>query len=273
MPDHTDGQNDFQHPNPGSSQPGHQQPGHQQPHHRHPAAQPAHPQYPDPVHAVPGAPVAPAPLAGGPYRGPGQAPQPPKRKSPVWPWVLIAVMVLACGGCFGLVGMASDAADEDSPAATFTTGGPASEDAAAPGEPAREAPAPDAAPAGTAVRDGKFEFRVTAVDPPVRTVGDNQFLRTTAQGEYILVHVSVTNVGDRPQTYFGSNQKLFDADGRQFENDTRAEINLHDHMATTINPGNTIDVVLAFDVPVGTVPAKLQLHDSMFSGGAKVALR
>jgi len=189
--------------------------------------------------------------------------------------VLIGAMVLLCGGCFGIAGLASNSADDDSSTSTFTTSARAGDPAASAADETAPPvpPKSDAAPAGTAVRDGKFEFRVTAVDPPVQTVGDNPFLQSTAQGEYILVHVSVTNIGDRPQTYFGSNQKLFDAQGKQFENDTGAEINLHDHLAATINPGNTIDVVLAFDVAVGTVADKLQLHDSVFSGGAKVALR
>nr|WP_245649757.1 VWA domain-containing protein [Nocardia shimofusensis] len=49
---------------------------------------------------------------------------------------------------------------------------------------------------------------MTAVDAPVKTVGDNQFSQTTAQGEYLLVHVSVTDIGDRPQTHFGRTTRL-----------------------------------------------------------------
>lgn len=37
-----------------------------------------------------------------------------------------------------------------------------------------------------------------------------------------------------------------------------------------INPGLAIDTALAFDVPVGTVPDGIQLHDSAFSGGVTV---
>ena len=39
-----------------------------------------------------------------------------------------------------------------------------------------------------------------------------------------------------------------------------------------INPGNSIQVQVAFDVPPGTQPAELELHDSMFSGGVKLRL-
>ncbi|ONM47289.1 DUF4352 domain-containing protein [Nocardia donostiensis] len=199
-----------------------------------------------------------------PYPQPFHPSIPPKRKMPVWPWILIGAIILLCGGCFGIVGIAADnASDSD---ATFTSAAHPE-----PGQPAEEKS--DTAPAGTSVRDGKFEFTVTAVEPPVQTVGDNPYLQSTAQGRYILVHVTVTNIGDKPQTYFSSNQKLFDDQGRRYENDTMAELNVNDHLSTPINPGNSIAVTIVFDVPAGTVPAALQLHDSVFSGGAKVALR
>ncbi|WP_280439721.1 DUF4352 domain-containing protein [Nocardia cyriacigeorgica] len=205
-----------------------------------------------------------------PYPQPFQPPQPPKRKMPIWPWVLIGAVILLCGGCFGIVGVAANnSSDSD---ATFTSA--ANPDPGKPGEPGKPAEKDsDTAPAGASVRDGKFEFTVTAVDPPISTIGDNPYMQKTAQGEYILVHVTVTNIGDRPQTYFSSNQKLFDDQGRRYENDTMAELNVNEHLSTPINPGNSVDVTIVFDVPVGTVPAALQLHDSMFSGGAKVALR
>lgn len=39
-----------------------------------------------------------------------------------------------------------------------------------------------------------------------------------------------------------------------------------------INPGNAVDVSLVYDMPAGAVPARIELHDSMFSGGATVEL-
>ncbi|WP_084519609.1 DUF4352 domain-containing protein [Nocardia mexicana] len=129
-----------------------------------------------------------------------------------------------------------------------------------------------AQPAGQEVRDGKFGFVITTVQPPVASVGDNEYLKKDAQGEYVLVHVDVTNTVDVPQTYFGENQKLVDSQGRLYTNDTMAELNLNKGVATEINPGNKISVVLAFDVPKGTVPAAVEFHDSMFSGGVRVAI-
>ncbi|MGQ4600352.1 DUF4352 domain-containing protein [Nocardia sp. R6R-6] len=179
-------------------------------------------------------------------------PDPPQRKRRVWPWVLggfFACIILLFGGCALLIGSAAHEVAKQENERTV------------------------AAPAGTNVRDGKFSFVVTQVDAPVKTVGDNQFLKQNAQGEYILVHIEVTNTGDRPQTYFGDNQKLVDDGGRVFGNDTRAELNLNAHLVSEINPGNKISVILAFDVPEGTTPAAVEFHDSMFSGGARVAVK
>ena len=44
-------------------------------------------------------------------------------------------------------------------------------------------------------------------------------------------------------------------------------------MWDNINPGNTVEVKVVFDMPKDAVPATIELHDSMFSGGAKVALK
>ncbi|MBF6351912.1 DUF4352 domain-containing protein [Nocardia flavorosea] len=169
---------------------------------------------------------------------------------------VLGFFILLCGGCAGLVATSAD--DADNPTSSITAGS-VPDDGDAP------------APAGSEVRDGKFAFVVTAVEPPAKSVGGD-YLSKTAQGEFILVHIDVTNTSDRPQSYFGDNQKLIDAQGREFTNDTEAEIYLNDDVYTDINPGNKFSVTLAFDVPVGTQAAALEFHDSMFSGGVCVAV-
>ncbi len=177
---------------------------------------------------------------------------PPQKKRAVWPWVLggfLACVVLLFGGCAALIsGIASEAGKQEEKRTT-------------------------AAAAGTEVRDGKFGFLVTRVDPPVNTLGDNEFLRKDAQGEFVLVYVDVRNTGNSAQTYFGDNQKLVDDQGRLFTNDTAAEMNVNKDLVAEINPGNKLSVVLVFDVPKGTSPAAIEFHDSMFSGGARVAVK
>jgi hypothetical protein len=129
------------------------------------------------------------------------------------------------------------------------------------------------APAGSAVRDGKFEFQILGMTRSA-TAGNpsNPFEIVRAQGEFIILTMSVANIGNQPQSYFGLNQKLIDMSGRQYGANTEAATWMNADMTGDINPGNSVQVKEAFDVPPGTTPAQLEVHDSMFSGGANVQL-
>lgn len=167
----------------------------------------------------------------------------------------------------------------DKPATAPGAGG-----AAVPGDGASVAPGDDApaapedqAPAvpgiGAVVADGKFEFTVTSVEPGVAHIGDATF-GVDAQGQFLLVHVTVANVGDAAQYFDSSSQKLLDTQGRTHSADASAAIYLPDSNSflTSINPGNTVEGIIVFDIPVDATPASLELHDSPFSGGVTVAL-
>jgi hypothetical protein len=124
-----------------------------------------------------------------------------------------------------------------------------------------------------AVRDGKFEFTVKKVDCGKTEIGSSM-LGTKAQGQFCLVSVKVENIGDEAQSMFGDNQLMFDKEGREFSADTEAAIYL-DNAQTLweeINPGNSINGVVVFDVPKNAVPESIELHDSMFSDGVTVSL-
>jgi Domain of unknown function (DUF4352) len=138
------------------------------------------------------------------------------------------------------------------------------------------ADAATAAPAGSAVRDGKFEFQVLNI-ARAKTVSDptgNPYMTATAQGEFIVITMSVANIGDQPQNYFGQNQKVIDVSGRQYAANGEADMWMNTGVTPMggINPGNSIQVKAAFDVPPGTQPAALEVHDSMFSRGVSVKL-
>ncbi|NMM32105.1 MAG: DUF4352 domain-containing protein [Cellulomonas sp.] len=146
--------------------------------------------------------------------------------------------------------------------------------AAAPSEAApaaAPAPAPAAAAVGTPVRDGKFEFTVTSIKPGVPSVGSDAFGQK-AQGQFVLMHLTIKNIGDKAQYFDGSSQKAFDAQGREFSSDAGAAIYLEDSNSflNEINPGNTVTGTVVFDMPRDAAIAKLELHDSPFSGGVRV---
>lgn len=137
----------------------------------------------------------------------------------------------------------------------------------------RETPSKEpAAGIGDPVRDGKFQFVVTRVQSGVRQIGGE--FGKEAQGQFILIHVTVSNIGSKSQEFDGDNQKIFDVNGREFSADTEAAIYLDESKSflNDINPGNTVKGIVVFDVPKDVKPVKMELHDSLFSGGVTVNL-
>jgi hypothetical protein len=158
---------------------------------------------------------------------------------------------------------------------TTVTRGPSDASAATTSQSATGVEAPtlenQADSVGQPVRDGNFEFVVTGIDRgPV--VADPEFpeLQKTAAGEYIFVNMKVTNVGTEPQTFFASFDTLSDG-STEFTSDDEAWIYLGNTLAD-LNPGDSIDTAVVFDVPVGTDPESIELHDGPFSEGVTVGL-
>ncbi|MXP22979.1 DUF4352 domain-containing protein [Gordonia sp. HNM0687] len=222
------------------------------------------------------------PYAQQPYSqwGYGQPPVPPAqspKKQRKWPWIVGGIVVI-----FMVIAALSGGGSDE----------PADEVSAGAANPVAETPAPPAAEVGaddegaddavaainTPVRDGKFEFVVTEVQQGLQSVGDNPYLAQKAQGQFVIVTMTVTNIGDEAKGFSPSNQKLIDAQERSFESDTSAQIALDSDsndiaVWDNINPGNAVDVQVIYDMPVDAVPASIELHDSMFSGGVAVSLR
>ncbi|MFC7878712.1 DUF4352 domain-containing protein [Isoptericola sp. NPDC057391] len=212
---------------------------------------------------------------------PQMPPAPQKRKN----WFARHKVLTGLGAVVVLVviiASASGGGDDDSPAvADVDTAATQQADAA--GKPAEDAkpedaekPAKaDALPAvGDKVRDGKFEFTVTKLEDGVQEVGD-EILGEKAQGQFVLVHMTVENIGDEAQYFDGSSQSLVDTKGRTHSADSEAGIYLDESNSflNEINPGNKVDGVVVFDIPKNATPATLELHDSMFSGGVEVAVK
>ncbi|GAA2650439.1 MULTISPECIES: DUF4352 domain-containing protein [Streptomyces] len=125
---------------------------------------------------------------------------------------------------------------------------------------------------GEPARDGKFEFTVTRLQPGVGHIGGAY--GQDAQGQFYLVHMTVKNIGDRARTFDGADQKLIDRNGSKYSADTAAAIHLDgsDSFLQQINPGNAVDGIVVFDVPKNADPVRIELHDSLFSGGTTVDL-
>ena len=180
--------------------------------------------------------------------------------------------MLAALVCFGLLGNAllDDRTPVDAAAANQ---GPAVEGGAdaASGHAESDVPAPRI---GEVAADGNFNFVVAGVECGVTTIGGEHF-NATAQGQFCIVALTVTNIGDQAQSFWGDNTVLLNDQGQEFSADTSAALYLEDSASfhEEINPGNSLNSRVVFDVPTGMVPAAIELHDSAFSGGVTVLLR
>jgi hypothetical protein len=192
---------------------------------------------------------------------PQAVPQPPKR-SRTWRWILLGAAGLVVLGCGILL-------------INLMVGGDSSKDGG--GGQGGQAPAPSNNPGiGDPVRDGKFEFVVTKAECGVNEVGTG-ISSKRPQGQFCLVTLSVRNIGDKPQTLSDSDQKGIGTNGSEYSTDTVAGTYANDSNSqvwlTEINPGNQVTGILAYDLPKDVDLAKLELHDSLFSGGVMVDLK
>lgn len=167
----------------------------------------------------------------------------------------------------------ADSATQGADAAATSQPPTAADESVADEPPAEQAPA--APGIGASVTDGEFTFVVTGVERPGTTIGEEPFAET-AQGEFVIVRVDVSNTGDEARSFSSSNQYLYDDQGRKFET-TSAIFALPDAdkaFLEDINPGNSVTgAPLVFDVPAGAVLDRIELHDVFYSEGVAVNLR
>ena len=131
-----------------------------------------------------------------------------------------------------------------------------------------------AAKVGEAANDGKFEFTVKSIECGKTSVG-SQYLTKEAQGQFCLLSVTVKNIGDQAQSLFSTNQKLLNAQGQQYAADDTATIYAAPNGSSwysNINPGNSVEGTIVFDIPKGQTVVTAELHDSALSSGVKVSL-
>lgn len=113
-----------------------------------------------------------------------------------------------------------------------------------------------------AVDIGAFAFTVTNVELSQPKVGTR-----TAQGTFVVVDITVENIGDGPRTVYCQNQILKDLAGRRYDNGVT--VGDGDELIN-IEPGNRVDFQCAFDVPAGTLAGSVDVHDTAYSAGATV---
>jgi hypothetical protein len=129
---------------------------------------------------------------------------------------------------------------------------------------------PTSVPPAAAATDGNFSFQVTDVETAPSVNSQDTPAEKTAQGQFLIVHMTVTNTGAMSATFLGTLQKL-KAGGTMYSIDDEATLYLHGATADT-NPGDSTEVAVAFDVPPGTKPEAIELHGDPTTPGVEVPL-
>jgi hypothetical protein len=173
--------------------------------------------------------------------------------------VAALLLALVLAAVYAFVIHKPDSVDASSPTTettTVTTKAPPSNESSA-----SESPPP---PAGAV--DGPLTFSVVGVER-VTTITDseNEFLTKDAQGEFIVVRLTVQNTSPDPGQFLGTFQKL-NAGGQVYTIDDEATFYVGGGFVD-IPPGGQVDVGLAYDVPPGTVPESVELHADPMSPG------
>jgi hypothetical protein len=119
---------------------------------------------------------------------------------------------------------------------------------------------------GSRLHDGDFEFMISEVSAPSTWRAEPR-----PRGVWIIATATVRNLDDESQEFAANNQRLIASDGHSYLADVHAAVAMNNSsMVIKVNPGADITMKLPFDVPEGTMPTAIELHDSVFSDGARV---
>lgn len=126
---------------------------------------------------------------------------------------------------------------------------------------------------GVPTRDGTLEFTVHGLRRSTTVPTPSETNPWRAKGEFVIVDLTVKNVGDQSQTYYTDSQTLV-IDGKQHNADPLAAVYLDQESANPIQPGLAIDIETPFDVAVGSRPEAVILDGDPIStpGGVRVNL-
>ncbi len=197
-----------------------------------------------------------------------------KRKMPITGWVVIVVglVALLCMGV-AIIGLINPEPEPVRPAT-----GPAGKGGTG-SAPAPVAKKDDSYRVGESFRSGDFRYTVHGVKTGVDKVG-SQYTEHRAQGQFVRLDLSVTNVSDKP-SFFVATGLLRVEDGRQreFSPDVSAMISGNkrgsDLWVDEVNPGNTTRGYVFFDLPKDATADRLVVAAGVisFEADALVALR
>ena len=115
---------------------------------------------------------------------------------------------------------------------------------------------------GNTVQVENLSFTLDSVTPGIDTITGHDRENVPA-GQYVAIEVTAENTGDQEEYLSSSMQALVDTDGIEYEMDIPAST---DHMddpgdSPTLNPGETGDLTLVYDIPDDAEPGHMLVSD------------
>jgi hypothetical protein len=245
-----------------------------------PPAQQGFPQGPD---GQQGYPPRGYPQQGYPTQGSFQQfpPSPPRKKNWFARHKITTLLVIVGGailmsaianGSSDPAGSASDAAAVTQPSTTAKTTARSAGKSGGKTSTKKQEKKAVSAGIGDPVRAGDLQLTAQKLTCGKKRVGDEYF-GETAQGQFCIVKVDLSNVGDDPLMINADDFTLYDAGNRKFASDTEAMISnseSSDIWLEDINPGNTVTGDVIFDIPVDTTAVRMELASSDLFGDPAV---
>lgn len=141
------------------------------------------------------------------------------------------------------------------------------------------APAPSSAgvliqPDVDPVVDGPFQFTIEGIEQGATWLGSSPPMKPAEKGEFVIIGIEVENVGDMPGIFYDGIQTLVDTEGNEYTTDSSFALYVDGDplVFTGLNPGDRAEGMIVFDVPVGTVLAKMVFRHTTDSEGAEASL-
>ncbi len=183
--------------------------------------------------------------------------------------VAALLLVLVLAAVYAFVIHKPDTVDVSSPSTETSTA--TSEEATTTSEETTASETELAPPPAGSATDGPLTFTVEGVESGTTISStENDFLSKDAQGEFIVVRLTVQNTSPDPGQFLGTFQKL-NAAGQQFTIDDEATFYVGGGFVD-IPAGSQAQVGLAYDVPPGTLPESVELHADPISQGVVLPL-
>jgi hypothetical protein len=123
---------------------------------------------------------------------------------------------------------------------------------------------------GPQASDGGLTFTITGVETAPTVKYQDAPVEKKAQGEFVIVHMTVLNSGGSQGTFLATLQKL-NAGGTTYSIDDEATAYLNGTWAD-IQPNDSANLAIAFDVPPGTSGESLEVHGQPMTAGVEVPL-